>query len=99
MGAYAGPYIPGVYVAVGGGGGGLVAAPRLHSGLQCSSVGKLVIIPCMKGFSTTTDEGDGVGWTTIGVAGMRGDSGDARDEENGGEGGKPILAYTSTGSG
>ena len=85
MGAYASPYIPGVDVAVGGGSGGLVAAPRLHSGLQRSPVGKLVIIPCMKGFSTT-DEGDGVGWTTIGVAGMRGDSGDARDEENGGEG-------------
>ena len=41
MGAYAGPYIPGVDVAVGAGSGGLVGAPRPHSGIQCSSVGKL----------------------------------------------------------
>ena len=41
MGAYADPYIPGVDVAVGGGSGGLVTAPRLHSGLQRSPVGRL----------------------------------------------------------
>jgi hypothetical protein len=39
----------------------------------------------MKGFATTTDEDDGVGSTTIGVVGMRGDSGDARDKENNGK--------------
>ena len=85
MGAYAGPYIPGVDVAVDFGSGGLVAAPRLHSSLQRSPIGKLVTIPCMKGFATTTDEDDGVGSTTIGVVGMRGDSGDARDKENNGK--------------
>ena len=41
MGAYAGPYIPGVDVAVGGGCDGFVAAPRLHSRLQLSSASRL----------------------------------------------------------
>ena len=41
MGAYVGPYIPGVDVAVSSGGGDAVGAPRLHSGLQCRLVGRL----------------------------------------------------------
>ena len=44
MGAYVGPYIPGVDVAVSGGGDGAVGAPRLHSGLQYRLVGRLETI-------------------------------------------------------
>jgi len=85
MGAYARPYIPGVYVAIGGAGGGPIAAPRLNSALQRSPVSKLVSIPYMKGF-VSTDEGDGgVGPMKTSVAGMCGDRGDAGHEENDGE--------------
>ena len=85
MGAYASPYIPGVDDAVGGGGGGLVAAPRLNGALQRSPIGKLVTIPSMKGF-ITTDHGDGgVGPMKISVAGMCGDRGGAGHGENDGE--------------
>ena len=41
MDAYAGPYIPGVDVAVSRSGGGLVAAPRIQSSIQCRPVGGL----------------------------------------------------------
>ena len=41
MGAYAGPYIPGVDVAVSSGGGGAVGAPRLNGRLQCRPVDRL----------------------------------------------------------
>jgi len=85
MGAYASPYIPGVDDAVGGGGGGLVAAPRLNGALQRSPVGKLMTIPCMKGFITTNDSDGGIGRMTISVAGMRCDRGGARHDENYGE--------------
>jgi len=85
MGAYESHYIPGVDAAVGGDGRRLVATPRLNGALQRSPIGKLVTVPCMKGFITTDDGNGGVGRMKISFVGMRGDRGDAGHGENDGE--------------